>query len=97
MILGLKKLFRWAALLLTTSRNSGSAPAIGTTAGNAAGTPAALATVGAITAEAAGIATAQIAAAIIITAILCPLLVSWLDKMDRKRAPQDYAAQPAVN
>jgi c-di-GMP-related signal transduction protein len=32
MILGLKKLFRWAALLLTTSRNSGSAPAIGSTA-----------------------------------------------------------------
>ena len=32
MILGLKKLFRWAALLLTTSRNSGAAPAIGTTA-----------------------------------------------------------------
>jgi len=32
MILGLKKLFRWAALLLTTSRNGGSAPAIGTTA-----------------------------------------------------------------
>lgn len=32
MILGLKKLFRWAALLLTTSRASGSAPAIGTTA-----------------------------------------------------------------
>ena len=32
MILGLKKLFRWAALLLTTSRNSGTAPAIGTTA-----------------------------------------------------------------
>jgi len=32
MILGLKKLFRWAAMLLTTSRTSGSAPAIGTTA-----------------------------------------------------------------
>lgn len=32
MILGLKKLFRWAALLLTTSRASGTAPAIGTTA-----------------------------------------------------------------
>ena len=32
MILGLKKLFRWAALLLTTSRASGAAPAIGTTA-----------------------------------------------------------------
>jgi len=32
MILGLKKLFRWASLLLTTSRASGSAPAVGTTA-----------------------------------------------------------------
>lgn len=29
MILGLKKLFRWAALLLTTSRAGGSAPAVG--------------------------------------------------------------------
>lgn len=32
MILGLKKLFRWAALLLTTSRNTGSPPAVGQTA-----------------------------------------------------------------
>jgi c-di-GMP-related signal transduction protein len=32
MILGMKKLFRWAALLLTTSRPGGSAPAVGTTA-----------------------------------------------------------------
>ncbi|GAB3367281.1 MULTISPECIES: EAL and HDOD domain-containing protein [Giesbergeria] len=32
MILGLRKLFRWAALLLTTSRAGGSAPAVGTTA-----------------------------------------------------------------
>ena len=32
MILGLKKLFRWAALLLTTSRMSGVQPAVGTTA-----------------------------------------------------------------
>lgn len=32
MILGLKKLFRWAALLLTTSRNSGAPPAVGQTA-----------------------------------------------------------------
>lgn len=29
MILGLKKLFRWAALLMTTSRNGGTPPAIG--------------------------------------------------------------------
>lgn len=32
MILGLKKLFRWAALLMTTSRASGSPPAVGQTA-----------------------------------------------------------------
>lgn len=32
MILGLKKLFRWAALLMTTSREGGSPPAVGTTA-----------------------------------------------------------------
>lgn len=32
MILGLKKLFRWAALLMTTSRDSGAPPAVGTTA-----------------------------------------------------------------
>ncbi len=32
MILGLKKLFRWAALLLTTSRTGGSPPAVGTMA-----------------------------------------------------------------
>ena len=32
MILGLKKLFRWAALLLTTSRNTGTPPAVGQTA-----------------------------------------------------------------
>ncbi|MBP7083792.1 MAG: HDOD domain-containing protein [Giesbergeria sp.] len=32
MILGLKKLFRWAALLLTTSRAGGSPPAVGTMA-----------------------------------------------------------------
>ncbi|MDF1486510.1 HDOD domain-containing protein [Ramlibacter sp. H39-3-26] len=32
MILGLKKLFRWAALLLTTSRNGGAPPIVGTTA-----------------------------------------------------------------
>lgn len=32
MILGLKKLFRWAALLMTTSRAGGSAPVVGQTA-----------------------------------------------------------------
>ena len=49
--------------------------AIGTTAGNAAATPASVA-------EA---ATAQITAAIIVTAICCPLLVSWLHKFEEKK------------
>jgi 2-keto-3-deoxygluconate permease len=56
--------------------------AIGTTAGNAAATPAALVAVGAITKEAAGAATIQIAAAIIVTAIICPMLVNYLAKRD---------------
>lgn len=54
--------------------------AIGTTAGNAVGTPAALAAVDPSISEIAGVATAQVAAAIIVTAILTPLLVSWLYK-----------------
>jgi len=32
MLMGLKRLFRWAALLLTTSRNSGTLPSVGQTA-----------------------------------------------------------------
>lgn len=59
--------------------------AIGTTAGNAVATPAALAAVDPGLTEIAGIATAQIAAAIIVTAILAPLLVSWLDKREKAR------------
>lgn len=59
--------------------------AIGSTAGNAVGTPAIIATIdggfSAISAE----ATAQVAAAIIVTAILCPILVSLLNKYEKKK------------
>ncbi len=54
--------------------------AIGTTAGNAVGTPAALALVDPSLEPIVASATAQIAAAIIVTAILAPLLVSFLAK-----------------
>ncbi len=63
------------------------AAAIGTTAGNAAATPAALAAVDASLLGIAEAATAQITAAIIVTAIFCPMLVSFLHNYEaRKKA-----------
>ena len=60
--------------------------AIGTTAGNAAATPAALAATDPVSFSAfEAAATAQIAAAIIITAILCPIFVNFLNKSERNR------------
>lgn len=59
--------------------------AIGTTAGNAVGTPAALAAVDSSLVGIAGIATAQIAAAIIVTAILCPVLVNFVNNREKKK------------
>lgn len=59
--------------------------AIGTTAGNAVATPAALAAVDPTLVAIAAVATVQIAAAIIVTAILCPLLVSYLDKREKAK------------
>lgn len=59
--------------------------AIGTTAGNAAATPAAVAAVDASLLAVSEAATAQITAAIIVTAILCPILVSWLHKVEEKK------------
>ncbi len=62
--------------------------AIGTTAGNAASTPAAVLAAGVIASEEmSNIATAQVSCAIIVTAILCPILVTWLhNKEEAARA-----------
>lgn len=60
--------------------------AIGTSAGNSVATPATLAAVDPTLEAAAAIATVQIAAVIIVTAILCPLFVSYLDKREKARA-----------
>lgn len=66
--------------------------AIGTTAGNAAATPAAIAAADASLAGIEGSATVQIAAAIIVTAILCPILVSLIAKLENKsRAKKQQA------
>ena len=58
--------------------------AIGTTAGNAAATPAALATAGVISTQVSEAATAQVSAAIIVTAILCPLMVTLFQKFETR-------------
>ncbi len=54
--------------------------AIGSTAGNAAASPNAIAASDASLAPYAAAATAQVAAAVIVTAVLCPLLTSYLAK-----------------
>ena len=59
--------------------------AIGTTAGNAAATPAAVAAADVSLVAIAEAATAQVTAAVIVTAILCPLLVTYLHKIEEKR------------
>lgn len=59
--------------------------AIGTTAGNAVGTPAALTLADPSLQPYIATATAQLATAVIVTAILCPLLVSYLDKKDEEK------------
>lgn len=70
--------------------------AIGTTAGNAASTPAAVAAVGVISMSISDIATVQVSAAIITTAILCPLLVTMLHKFEVSKHPECYQEDSSV-
>jgi 2-keto-3-deoxygluconate permease len=58
--------------------------AVGTSAGNSAATPAAVAAVDPTWAPYASIATVQVGASVVITAILCPLLVDFLYKLQKK-------------
>ena len=78
-------------MTLIRSKHPAAGAAIGTTAGNAVATPAALAAADATLTTAEASATVQIAAAIIVTAILCPILVSFVDRWERKRHPDRYA------
>jgi len=74
----------WTMKLLK-AKNPHVGAAIGTTAGNAAATPAALAEVDPTLADIAPLATVQIAAAIIVTAILCPMLVNYLARKEKAK------------
>ena len=58
---------------------------IGTSAGNSAATPAAVAAVDASLLAIADVATAQVTCAVIVTAICCPILVTWLAKKEQKK------------
>ncbi len=71
----------FAAYKLLRIRNPEVGAAIGATAGNAAATPLAVAAVDSSLLAVAETATAQITAAIIVTAIGCPILVSFLHKL----------------
>ena len=73
------------AMKLIRAKHPQVGAAVGTTAGNAVATPAALAAADASLAAVSDSATVQIAAAIIVTAILCPILTSWLDKVERRK------------
>ena len=75
----------YGVMKLIRAKNPEIGAAVGTTAGNAVGTPAAIAAADATLQGVEQAATAQIAAAIIVTAILCPLLVSFIAKFENKR------------
>lgn len=67
--------------------------ATGSTAGNAVATPAAVAAADPSLAVVATVATAQVAAACVISAIICPFIVSYAFKLMRNRKLQKSAAQ----
>ena len=83
---GLTGLGGYLTMKLLKAKKPQIGAAIGTTAGNAVATPAALAAVDPSLAAVAGSATVQIAAAIIVTAILCPLLVNYIDKKEKAKS-----------
>jgi len=65
-------------------KNAAVGAAVGTSAGNAAATPAAFATADPAFAPYAPVATAQVGASVVITAILTPLLVDFLSRLESK-------------
>jgi 2-keto-3-deoxygluconate permease len=76
-------------------KNAAVGAAIGTSAGNAAATPAAFAAVDPSFASYAPVATAQVSASIIITAIFTPFLVDFLSKLEGKRSGAKVKADGA--
>ena len=65
--------------------------AISSVGGNAVATPAALAAVDSSLAATAAIATPQVAAAVVVTAILCPFMTSWISKHTGKEVKTTFS------
>ena len=84
----------FAAYKLLRIRHPEVGAAIGATAGNAAATPLAVAAVDSSLLAVAETATAQITAAIIVTAIGCPLLVSFLHRYASSSPPSPPSTSP---
>jgi 2-keto-3-deoxygluconate permease len=91
----------WLALALGGSRSRLAALSAASAAGNSAATPAAIAAAAAAAGspnadaykDIAAVATAQISIAVILTALLCPLAVTLLDRWQRARGI-DGRAEP---
>lgn len=65
--------------------------AISSVGGNAVATPAALAAVDKSLAATAAIATPQVAAAVVVTAILCPFMTNWISKHTGKEVKTTFS------
>jgi 2-keto-3-deoxygluconate permease len=92
LITGVGSYFVYKLLVPKSMRkNDAVGAAVGTTAGNAAMTPTAFANVDASFAPYAAAATIQVGASIVITALLCPLLVDFLSRYERRK--QGLAAE----
>jgi len=74
-------------------KNDAVGAAVGTSAGNSAATSAAVAAVDPSWVPYASLATVQVGASVVITAILCPLLVDFLYKLQKKAEAKNKKAE----
>jgi 2-keto-3-deoxygluconate permease len=85
-VTGIGGYFAYKYLIPKSDRKSDAVgAAVGTSAGNSAATPAAVAAVDPSWAPYVSVATVQVGASVVITAILCPLLVDFLHKMQQRQ------------
>ena len=77
-------------------RSSAPGMAVGTTAGNALATPAAIGAVDPFWQPYVAAATAQVACAILITAILCPMVVDYIYRREERKGLINTAIPPAI-
>lgn len=97
LVTGIPTYFIYKWLVPKKSRHSGAVgAAIGTSAGNSIATPAAIAAVDPSWLPFAEVATAQVAASIVVTAICIPILVDWLYKREKKKGQINYDIPTAI-